>query len=140
VIADGRGDARLMGQVLSRLSGNGWLKLNRLTAVLREVSRVSPLHAWTIAEMLQDLVFAYAEFPADAHHVLQHLRELLVHLGLATRPDLRMKLESSKGSGKTAKLAKQLAALEENANEERHAALLQLLDARIQRAERWKSV
>lgn len=137
LIADGRGDARLMGQVLSRLSGDGWLKLNRLTAVLREVSRVSSLHAWTMAEMLQDLVSAYSELPADVHHVLQLLRELLVQLGLGIRSQLRTKLTSSKGTGKTAKLAKQLAVLEETASGEQHTALLQLLDARIQRAERW---
>lgn len=140
LIADGRGDARLMGQVLGRLSGVDWLKLNRLTAVLREVSRVSPLHTWTIAEMLQDLVAAYSELPADAHHVLQLLRELLVELGLGIRPELRPKLEPCTGSGKTAKLARQLSALANTDNPAQHAALLQLLDAQIQRADRWSRV
>ncbi len=140
LIADGRGDARLLGNVLGRLCSDGWLRLNRLTAVLREASRVSPLHAWTIAEMLQDLVAAYAELPADAHYVLQLLRELLVELGLRIRPELRSKLETNSGSGKTAKLARQLAALTDTKNPAQQTALLQLLNARIQRANRWNGV
>ena len=137
LIADGRGDARLLGDVLARLSEGGWLRLNRLADALREVSRVSPLHAWTVADVLQDLLVSQEGLPRDGHHVLQLLREVLVQLGLEIRPELRSDLELQKGTGKTAKLARQLATLRRTERSEQYTALLQLLDARIARANRW---
>jgi hypothetical protein len=138
VIADGRGDANLLGAVLIRISEGGWLQLNRLGESLREVSRISSLHAWTVAELLQDQIKSLNELPRDSHHVLQLLRELLVQLGLAVRDELQPLLSSFKGSGKTAKLAREVSQLVNSEHHtERQAALLQMLDARLDRAERW---
>jgi len=137
LVGDGRGDAGLLGDVLTRLAEGGWLRLNRLADALREVSRASSLHAWTVAEVLQDLLASLEALPRDAHHVLQLLRELLVQLGLEARPELRASLQSQKGTGKTAKLARQLAKLAPTESAEARTAALELLDARIARANRW---
>lgn len=136
LVTDGRGDPGLLGRVLVRLGESGWLYPNRLADALRQVSRVSPLHAWSIAEVVEDLLAAQP-LSADSHHLLQLIRELLVGLGLEIRPEVRTRLEAYEGTGKTATLARQLCGLEESQCPERRVALLALLDARITRAERW---
>ena len=88
---------------------------------------------------MQELLASYATLPRDAHHVIQLLRELLVQLGLEARAELKAKLASQSGSDKTAKLARQLAALSKTDSAERRAAVLQMLDVRLARAQRWSN-
>lgn len=137
LVADGRGNPALLGKVLVQLNEGGWLRLNRIADALREVSRISPLHAWTASEVLQDFLASQTVLPRDAHHILQLLRELLVQLGLAARPELRTVLAAKQGSDKTSKLARQITALEKTDCGDRRNAELQLLDARLERAKRW---
>jgi hypothetical protein len=138
LIADGRGDAKLLGDVLIRIRQGGWLQLNRLADSLRDVSRISPLHAWTVTEILQDLLESMNELPRDAHHILQLLRELLIQLGLEVRGELKPLLAPIKGSSKTAKLTRELSQLTDSAQPtQRRAGLLHLVDARLERAKRW---
>jgi len=89
------------------------------------------------AEILQDLLGSMTELPRDAHHTLQLLRELLVGLGLNIREELRALLTKTKGGGKTGKLTRDLAKLAKTEHSDRQTALLQLVDARLERAERW---
>ena len=137
LITDGRGDIVLLSDTLIRIAEGGWLQLNRVADSLREVSRISPLHAWTAAEILQDLLGSMSELPRDAHHILQLLRELLVGLGLDLREELRKLLTATKGGGKTGKLTRDLAKLARTEHPDRNTALLRLVDARLERAERW---
>jgi hypothetical protein len=119
-------------------TAGGWLQLNRLADSLREVSRVTSLHAWAVVEILQDLLQSMSELPRNIHHVLQLLRELLVQLGLEVREELTL-LTPIKGGGKTGKLTRDLAKITRTEHPDRRAALIQLIDARLERVERWRS-
>ena len=112
--------------------------MNRLADSLREIARLSPLHAWTVARLATDVVAGFEELPRDAHHVLTLLLELLTELGLGLDETACTPLEALKGSSKTAKAAKALLALEGvgNASKMQQAAV-QVLEARVSRAERW---
>lgn len=137
LIADGRANTEQLASVLIRLAPSGWLYLNRVAETLREVSRVSPLHAWTVAEILEDFLESQGELPGDAHHLLQLLRELLVQLGRELRPALRTRFASEAAGGKTLKLLRELAKLAATPRPEPAEALRQLQEARQARAERW---
>ncbi|HUT88380.1 MAG TPA: DUF6493 family protein [Thermoguttaceae bacterium] len=139
-VADGRVHPGPLGDVLARVAAGGWVKMNRVADSLREVARLSPLHAWTAAEVLRALVGSSPELPRDAHHVLALWLELLVELGSALDPSSRAILEPVKGSSKTARCAKRLLALKpEQSSAKMQAARRQLLEARIARAERWSA-
>jgi hypothetical protein len=115
-----------------------WIKLNRVADSLSEVARVSPLHAWFIAETLQRVLAGLEEHPRDAHFVLAVLRELLVELGVSVEPETRRCLEQIHGSGKAAKTATAILKFQPPVEAPTlQQALLQLLEARIARAERW---
>lgn len=139
LITDGRNDIVLLSDTLIHIAEGGWLQLNRVADSLREISRISPLHAWTAAEILQDLLGSMSELPRDAHHILQLLRELLVGLGLDLREGLRTLLTRTKGGGKTGKLTRDLVKLAKTKHPDRQTALLQLVDARLERSERWRN-
>ena len=137
-IDDGRAHPHLMGEILALIFASGWMRLNRLAESLSEVARLSPLHAWFAASVLESLVASYEELPRDAHHVLSLLLELLTDLGMALNPDARQTLDGIRGSSKAAKAARGLLALEINeAAPAMKQAKAKLLENRIVRAERW---
>ena len=137
-IGDGRLGGDLLAGVLRRLAVPGWVKLNRLADACNEVARVSPLHAWMLADALDAMLAAYDEPPRDAHHVLELLLEILTEQQAAPSPALAAKLQQITGSSKLARLARQLCALEPaDASQARAAACAQLAEAYITRGERW---
>ena len=137
-IDDGRADTRLAAAVLARLMPSGWVKLNRMADAFREISRVSPLHAWWTAEMLQAFLASAAEWPADMHHIPALLLELLSDLQLAVNTAARAKLESTKATGKAAQAIKRFLALKATpASPKTQEALALALDNRLRRAEQW---
>ena len=132
VVADGRGDVPLLGRVLVRLSEGGWLWLNRVADGLREVSRVSPLRAWTAAELLQNCL------PRMRHCRGTHTTSFSFCGSCSCSSDwkhareLKAKLASQSGSDKTTKLARRLAALgEKQQQSDRAAVAAEMLDARL---------
>ncbi len=139
-ISDGRADARQMSGVLSKLLPGGWLKLNRVTDSLAEVARLSALHAWFVAEVLQGFVAEWNTLPRDAHFVLCFMHELLADMGLDLAPAARRRLDPIKGTSKTAKAAGALQRLERQFQSAKlRQAGLQLLESRIARARRWST-
>ena len=138
-IADGRFDPRPLAAQLATLAAGGLLKLNRPAGALAEVARVSDLHAWASAEVLAGLVGSCRDgLPKDAHHALASLLELLTTLNLPLPPECRPVLEAASGSGKAAKLAGALLALEGTTSAPAiRAARAALAAARLARARRW---
>jgi hypothetical protein len=52
-IEDGRAHPGELAAVLRKLAAGGWLKGHRLVQTLAEVARVSPLHAWAVASVIE---------------------------------------------------------------------------------------
>ena len=86
--------------------------------------------------MLEQFARACANLGKDGHHIFAPLLELSVAHGFAPEASTVDVLSTLEGSGKSAKLAKQLLALTENEGA-MQAMNTQLLEARIARAERW---
>jgi hypothetical protein len=77
-IADGRAHPGELASVLRRLAGGGWLKANRLSETLGEVARVSPLHQWAVAGIIESALDVFLAQTGKANVVLELLHELLV--------------------------------------------------------------
>ncbi len=137
-IQDGRLHPAILGPTLARLAVPDWLKLNRLCANLDEIARVSSMHAWVVCESLDPLLAAYQELPRDAHHLLALLQELLLQLGGELSTAAKQPLAAFAGGGKSGKLAKALLKLTASESPAAAEARQQLLQARIERAQRWQ--
>ncbi len=140
-IEDGRAHPDILGPTLVKLGKNGWLKLNRLKATLGDTARLSSLHAYVIALILDQWLAAQDELPRDAHYLLTLILELNIKLGISLSENACLPLDKVKGSSKTAKLSKKL--LQHHPEKPGHAvneALLQQLEQRVARAERWQEV
>ena len=108
-IPDGRITPEPLAAALLDLAHGGWVKWNRVGDALREVARTSRLAERVVAEILDPVIASWSEsLPRDGHHLLALQLELLTSLGHALSPAARQVLEGVKGSGKAAKLAKQL--------------------------------
>lgn len=139
-IQDGRAHCNALADVLVRLAEGGWLKLNRLADALGEVARLSAMHGHVVACVLERWLAARARLPRDTHHVLTLLVDLLSRFGLGLGEEARGALEGLKGSGKTAKLAGKLLIDAPGAPTPLLAeAMVQHLDGRVSRAERWRA-
>ncbi|HWB00880.1 MAG TPA: DUF6493 family protein [Pirellulales bacterium] len=137
-IQDGRLHTAILGTTLARLTVPEWLKLNRLCANLEEVARVSSMHAWVVCESLDVLLAAYEELPRDAHHLLAVLQKLLMQLGGELTPAAKQRLTAFEGGGKSGKLAKALLKLTACETPVAAEARHQVLQSRIERAQRWQ--
>jgi hypothetical protein len=137
-IEDGRADPTRSAQVLLQLLSGDWVKLNRVSDACRDIARLSPLHTWWMAEMLQRFLAGIEEAPNDVYHLLALLVELLSELQITVDSAASQRLASVKLGGKGAKLLQQLLKLEFPAiSDKASAALLQAIRARLERAERW---
>ena len=77
-IADGRAHPGELAGVLRRLAAGGWLKANRLSETLSEVARVSPLHQWAVAGIIESALDVFLAQTGKANVALELLHELLV--------------------------------------------------------------
>ena len=97
------------------------------------------MHTYVIARVLDQWLAAQDKLPQDAHFFLSLILELNINLGTSLSDKARLPLENVKGSNKTAKLSKKL--LQHNPMKHGPAvdeALLQQLEQRVARAERWQ--
>lgn len=137
-IEDGRADVAQAANVLRRLVPGGWAKLNRVAEACAEVARASPLHAWWMAELLQEFLNDPAELPSDMHHFLALLLELLSDLEQGLNGAARARLQAATIRGKGAAIVKRLLTLTaDELSAKSRAALNQAVEARLSRAERW---
>jgi len=139
-IQDGRAYYNDLADILIKLSEGGWLKLNRLADALGEVARLSAMHGHVVACILERWLARQTGPHRDTHHVLTLLLELLSRFGLPLADEARGVLENLKGSSKTAKLARKLLSHEPEAPKPMLAeAMVQHLEGRVARAERWQA-
>ena len=124
---------------LEKVVASKTFKLNRLCAAFAEVARVSPWQAWVISGTLETLLGRYESIPDDVHNLLSLLLELMTQLGLAPGDEARAKLATIKVGGKTASLAKSLAALEPRPTNAASEARVICAEKRLERAARWSS-
>jgi hypothetical protein len=137
-IDDGRLDAEKLGQTLAFLAP--LTKCARIARTLGQAARISPLHLRVIAQVIQVALRDDSDnAPRDLQTLLELLKESLTELGEpVTDAEARRYLEKIKSSGRTARLIRELLALEEKpAPLIRRQALLRALEHRIGRAESW---
>jgi hypothetical protein len=138
-VEDGRADWRAAADVLLRLLPGGWVKLNRVADACREISRVSPLHSWWVAEFLQSFVAGLEQAPRDLYHPLTLLVELLSGFQLAVNAPARERLATLSIPGRGAKAIEQLVGhAPAKISAEAKKALDQCTQSRIERAARWQ--
>jgi hypothetical protein len=137
-VEDGRADWRAAADVLLRLLPGEWIKLNRVADACREISRVSPLHSWWVAEFLQSFVAGLEEPPRDLYQLLTLLVELLSGLQLAVGAPARERLATLQVPGRGAKAVEQLLAhAPTEISADAKKSLHQCTQSRIERAARW---
>ncbi|MEW5822145.1 MAG: DUF6493 family protein [Cyanobacteriota bacterium] len=127
---------KLFGKTIAGISKGEWLKLNRLCDSFTEVSRLSPTHAYVVCKIIMAWLSNQKELPRDAHYILSLLNELIIQLGITMDRITCHPLNSIKGTGKTAKLAKAL--LTNNParkTNDYYLALSDLINSRIDLAE-----
>ncbi|HEY2588989.1 MAG TPA: DUF6493 family protein [Tepidisphaeraceae bacterium] len=141
LVEDGRCTGDEWGPIYGKLASKPEVvRLNRLVATLADVARVSELHQWAVTRILAGTLAALRlPPPDDLHHLLSALHEGLIATAQPLPPECRPILESVTTSGKTAKLAKSLLALQPAPGDNRHrlAAMNIALAGRVARAKRW---
>lgn len=136
-IADGRARPGTLAETLLHVASGGWLTLTRLAGALREVARTSVLAERIVAEILDRLIASWAELPRDGHAILALQVGLLGNLRQAASDEARTVLSQVKGTGKAAKLAKQLCSFQaDDQSPALRRAVLEAAEGRIARAER----
>lgn len=133
---DGRAHPQPLGDALCGIDQGGWMKLNRLATALQEAARTGPLAEWVLVEVLDRLIASWRDVGRDAHHVLTLHLQLLTNLQCAPSSAAKDVLSAVQGSGKSAKLARQIRTLEQVAGIQQREAVLQALEGRLRRAER----
>jgi hypothetical protein len=136
-IADGRADPGELAGVLRRLAAGGWLKTNRLSETLGEVGRVSPLHQWAVAGIIEGALEVFLAQTGKANVALELLHELLVALNCGPSAATAQRL-SAITSGKAGIAAKAIAGLAERPSlRTSPEALRHVWEARLARLDGW---
>jgi len=136
-IEDGRAHPGELAAVLRKLAAGGWLKGHRLVQTLAEVARVSPLHAWAVASVIEAALEVFLGQSSRANAALELLLELLLalHCGPAEATAQRLLAVSS---GKAGVAAGRIGArLGQPTLACSPVALHPAWEARIGRIERW---
>lgn len=137
-IDDGRLDAGKLGMALAFLAP--LTKGARLARTLGQASRISPLHAHVVVHTIQAVLRGDpAQPPRDLQALLDLLKESLTEMdGAITDAEARGYLENIKTGGRTARLVRELLALEAKPEPmSSRQALLRALEHRVGRAESW---
>ena len=136
-IADGRADPGELAGVLRRLAAGGWLKANRLSETLGEVARVSPLHQWAVAGIIEGALDVFLAQTGKANVALELLHELLVDLNCGPTAETAQGL-SAITSGKAGIAARAIAGLAERPSlRTSPKALCHVWEARLARLDAW---
>jgi Family of unknown function (DUF6493) len=111
---DGRFDAERLGKELAWLLDNDLAKANRLDAPLRDLARVSPLHAARTLDTIEAVLARLDTRPHALHVLLDVCAECAAATGRRlsderARATLRSIADQSSGSSKLGRLARSLA-------------------------------
>lgn len=136
-VRDGRAHPVELADILRHLSAGGWLKINRLTESLAEVARVSPLHQWTVASVIESALDVFVSQAGKASLALGLLHELLVGLQCGPAAETAQRLAGITG-GKAGLAARAILALTERPSLRTSSdVLLPVWEARLVRLEGW---
>jgi hypothetical protein len=102
-------DPEIFASTIIRLVEGGWIKFSRLADALMPVIQVSQLHALAASEALQQTVTKIDLQRKNAFRLLEVLVEAQAMTGKPLPFATRQVLAGMRGSGKAAKVAKQLA-------------------------------
>lgn len=134
-----RVDVAMLVAALREISQGGWVKPNRISEALGEVSAVSPLHAWAVADVLEAFLTGCEQFPRGVAPLLELLDECCQQIGRAVSEGLRQSLPSIK-SGKAKTAAKSLLNRVDQVTADRQTAVTTALEARLARSRRLDNV
>jgi hypothetical protein len=143
LISDGRFDPAEFSVVLSEIFLAGYLVPGRIVPRLREASETNFYAKYCVLVTLEGAlrIGGKGRSVKNVHTYLELLHDLYFETHEAPEDqDFITLLKSLKGSSKAAKLAKILLALKRNpqiSNLKRKLAIVQTLQSRIERAERW---
>jgi hypothetical protein len=101
-------DPAIFGSVMQRIAEGEWVKFNRLGDALMAVIQVSPLHAGVVSDALQKCLPGIDLSQKNVFRVLEVLVEAQALTGRPLGAEARETLRGIGGSGKAAKIAKQL--------------------------------
>jgi len=101
-------DPRAFAEVMTRLCEGQWIKFNRLGESLLQVVDLSPLHTQAVSEALQAWLPHLDLQQRGAFHILEVLVETRAILNRPLSEPVQAALRCVNGSGKCAKLAREL--------------------------------
>jgi len=101
-------DPEIFASTIIRLVEGGWIKFSRLADALMPVIQVSQLQALVVSEALQQIVTKIELQQKNAFRLLEVLVEAQAMTGKPLPYATRQMLAGMRGSGKVAKIAKQL--------------------------------
>jgi hypothetical protein len=130
---EGRLDAARLTVALNELQAKGWFSINRLATTLGPAARDSPQTARVIVDTLYAFLAQQESLPKGAHEVLDVLYRESHRLGIPAPESVKTKLLEQKGETKTARLARNLLALE-NSPVRSSAAGLEAVERLLERA------
>ncbi len=138
-IDDGRINGVELGEVLGRMRKTNpkSVRFGKIASGLQPVQQAGPAQQLACARLLETLLSTLNDLPKDAHHLLELLLELLTALDRGCQPSLVPLLSSASGSGKTAKLCKQITKRPATSGVPQ-AVFASLLDSRLQRIASWQ--
>ena len=102
-IADGRANARALGETLTLINAKNYLKLIRIHKGLKEIIRKSSHAKWVVSEIIDVFLSSCGKMSKDSVYLLELKQQLLSHLKLAPSTKLKAKLSKIKGASKTAR-------------------------------------
>ena len=111
-IETGHADIGQIGRAFAKLFEDDGYKINRFGPAMMQVLEVSLLHRWWTARLVDDVVTRFDSLPKGAHYLYEVALECLPQLGARPSQAMVRVLRRHKGSTKTAKLARELLALE----------------------------
>ena len=125
-IDDGRLTAENFGRALKIVFGSKNIAPSRWAKTLRDVARVSTLHAYAVfGSMVASLPAAKDGLPKNPASYFELMNELSAELRLGIRDEeVRKMLGEFKGSSKAARLAKSLLAAETSLSEDARTGIV----------------
>lgn len=143
-VDDGRLDGQTFGTVFGKMAISENTSMTKWMQALSEVARISAMHGQfaldAIEACLPHLYLPHQDRPPSIP-MLELFHELCTKYGETPKEEYtKTYLRAVPGTGKGAKIAKMLLAMTQTdkVNHHRREVILQILDIRIQRAERWQ--
>ncbi len=140
-VAECRISASGYGEAMTQVLPTGIITAVRWTRGLRDMAKISTLHAWFVWKSVGCLIESASISATQQIPFLELLTEIQIEHGFKMHDGLKNALRETSGSGKGAKMVQILLSKDANANSlsDRMAAI-QCLQGRVERVERWHGI